>query len=65
MDCLCEDQVALVGQRRLNKPVGNTEILKAVWNYGIRHLDNYGFVDVELLRIMVESHLLLPSERAG
>lgn len=58
-------EIAPVGQRRLDQLVLNTEVLKAIVELGIGHLNGQLLQNVCLLGIKVEAHLTEPFERLG
>lgn len=58
-------QVAAVGQRRLHQLVLHTQVLEAVVELGVGHLNGELLEDVGLLGVEVEAHLAEPLEGLG
>ncbi len=58
-------QVAAVGQRRLHQLILHAQILEAVVELGVGHLDGQLLEHVGLLGVEVEAHLAEPLEGFG
>ena len=65
IESLCHCEVAAVGERSLNKLLLDSEVLKAVVELGVCHVDTQLLQDVGVLWVKVETHLSEPVKRLG
>lgn len=65
LQCLRHGQVAAVGQRRLHQLLLHAQVLEAVVELGVGHLNGKLLEDVGLLGVEVEAHLAEPLEGFG
>ena len=65
LESLSHGQVAPVGERSLDQPVLHSEVLEAVVEVGVGHVDGQLLEDVRFLGVKVEPHLREPLEAAG
>ena len=63
LEGLSHGEVAPVGERRLDQFLLHTEVLKAVVELGVSHVDAQLLQHVRVLGIKVEAHLCQPVKR--